>query len=186
MQTIQLHQDASDAGGFIEAVAAIIRGAAIHYRPQDVYVIKIGNWFGRRWLGFSHKLFGIAGVQDRQDFVMPPFVPARVTSEAKFARTASGEYTVAKADRPVHIWQAGTMNGYRRVRTEFPGAVFFWWTGRSETNGKGALMCYYPESDGHQGWYVGFANNEGWRISETAAVSPEIIRTFQSADVSAD
>ena len=137
-------------------------------------------------LGFSHKLLGMAGVHRLKDFVLPGFVPARVVSETRFERNASGDYAEADMGRRLHIEQMGSMNQYRCLRKEFPDAAFFWWAGRSEQNQKGALMCYYPQPDGHQGWYVGFSKKGTWHVSESVVISPKAFRVFQDAGVTTD
>ncbi len=176
---IQLTADDSDASGYIEEVQAAIRGATAVHGTSEVYVIKINNWFGPRWLGFSHKHAGLAGVHLQESFVVPGFVPARVLSETALLRDASGDYTEAELRQPIHIDQMGSMNRYRQVATTFPDGILFWWTGCSKKNQKGALMCYHPKMDGHEGWYVGFSSNGSWHVSETAGISLESFRAIQ-------
>lgn len=183
---ITLQTDETDATEFVDHVAAVIRGAAFHYACRDLYIIKINNWFGRRWLGFSHKFLGGAGVHSRRDFVIPPFTPARVVSTSLFRQSAgSDEYLPAEIERPIHIDQMASMNWSRRVRKELPGAVLFWWSAGSRLNRKGSLMCYYPGSDGYEGWYAGFAETETWRISETAGITPELLQGFRPVETRA-
>lgn len=176
---IQLEADDSDAPGYIEEAQTAIRGAAGDYRTREVYIVKINNWFGPRWLGFSHKILGVAGVHLVEDFVVPGFVPARVLSETAFVQDASGNYTEAELKQPIHVDQMGSMNRCRRVATTFPDATLFWWTACTKKNRKGALMCYHPKANGDEGWYVGFSSNGSWRVSETVGISRESFRAIR-------
>src|SRR5690242_3368463 len=63
---------ATDACAFVDRVDRLLVGLACVARPTAIHVVKIDNWFGPKWLGFSHKVSGAFGVASA-DLVVPPF-----------------------------------------------------------------------------------------------------------------
>ncbi len=59
---VKLFKQESDDNKFIETIETIIYGALKHYSANIFFLIKIDNWFGKRWCGFSHKVMGAFGV----------------------------------------------------------------------------------------------------------------------------
>lgn len=177
---IELLWDQNDDIDFVNQIHSTIVGAAARYQAPEVYVIKIDNWFGSNWLGFTCKLIGAVGYHKQQDFVVPGFIPSRVRSESKFQMDDSGEYQSVQTQRPVHIYQQGTRNELRLLRKEFPEAVFFWWSGQSKKNKRGSLMCYYPEDDGYQGWYIGLARNDSWYLTENHHITKDLYHQLRN------
>jgi hypothetical protein len=49
-------------------------GAEEAINTKQTYVVKIDNWFGKRWLGFSGKALGALGVRKKK-LTLPPFHP---------------------------------------------------------------------------------------------------------------
>ena len=58
--------DDNDDIGFVHQVRPIVAGVLRVVEPVEVYLVKVDNWFGENWLGFSNKLVGAVGVQYRQ------------------------------------------------------------------------------------------------------------------------
>ena len=49
---------ATDDPGFLDWVEATVVGVEEAIDTKQTYVVKIDNWFGQRWLGFSGKALG--------------------------------------------------------------------------------------------------------------------------------
>jgi hypothetical protein len=130
---MKLHINKSDdpqfAGHVVQIVNAVLQAEA----PNEVRIIKLDNWFGPKWLMFSHKVMGAFGVSSR-DLVVPPFVPNRIISELAFIRHNSAIFVSCKPQQAVHITQASEANAARKISQLFPHAAMFWWSGNSETN----------------------------------------------------
>jgi hypothetical protein len=94
---IALGQD--DSPDFIDIVEGLVNGLLIGDAPPSLMLIKIDNWFGSKWLGFSGKILGALGVSMGK-LTIPPFVPNHVLSERK---VIGPPYSEAKHDSPIHI-----------------------------------------------------------------------------------
>jgi len=171
---IDLQLSVTDDPAFADRIAALINGASLADGIRSVYVIKIDNWFGRRWLAFSHKIMGIAGCRTTgPNLTLPPFKPSRVESERLFERRDGSHWHQVTAPAQVHLNQPGTKNQWRHVRELFPETAFFWWSGGSRVNGRGSLMAYLPGACAHSGWYAEGCREHGWRESDRLLISAQ-------------
>jgi len=55
-----------DDAEYLDWVETAIVGVEEAVKSNETYVVKIDNWFGQRWLGFSGKLLGKAGVRKKK------------------------------------------------------------------------------------------------------------------------
>jgi len=171
---IHLQLSITDDPAFADRVTALINGAAVAEGIRSVSVVKIDNWFGRRWLKFSHKIMGVVGCRGYgPNLTLPPFKPSRVVSERCFERRDGSDWYQVADPAPVHLDQPGTKNQWRRVRELFPDTAFFWWSGGSRTNGRGSLMAYLPGACAHSGWYVESCRDHGWRESDRLLITAQ-------------
>jgi hypothetical protein len=116
-----LKSTVSDDLQFVEWVDSIIHAVIHRTQPAQIYVVKIDNWFGRRWLRFSGKASGALGVREAE-LTMPPFIPSRVVSEHRFLLRGSN----VKSLRRLHIHQKSGHNLTRRIEraVRFPRHYF--------------------------------------------------------------
>jgi hypothetical protein len=166
-----------DSAEFIGKARAIAIGVAQEYEPARLYVIRIDNWFGPKWMHFAGKFTAgkhfYAGTHKARLHV-PPFVPHRVVAERVFAGPYFEE-TVAAA--PLHIEIPSKIALQRRISDIDKDAAFVWFSGESEAQKRGAVMVYlpvafdpavpHPGKLGYRGklwssgaFYMGFSNNE--------------------------
>jgi len=88
----------NDAPQFISAVEQVANGILRRHLPKTFFLIKIDNWFGSKWLGFSGKTMGAIGVwnkpyeRDPKGLRIPPFV----ISQRRFAAPDYGEIDSGK------------------------------------------------------------------------------------------
>jgi len=165
--TISLAPD--DAPAFIEEVRTLVAGLLRTYAPPSLLVVKIDNFFGRRWLRFSGKLLGAVGMW-KKDLTVPPFVPNRVVSQKAFVGPNYDEASFAK---PIHI-KAESKDALRRyVADVAPGALIVWYSGNSSGSGQGALMAYVPTADDYWPIYVRWENRDLWRVVEALEITAQ-------------
>jgi hypothetical protein len=176
---VDLEPTDSDSVEFTSEVAQLITSVVSATSPAVFYVVKVDNWFGPKWLAFSHKVMGAFGVASR-DLVVPPFVPNRIVSEVIFTLANSGEYEKSDASKPIHVEQVSSANAGRKLSILLPNAALFWWSGQSATNGRGSLMAYLPTPDGHVPWYIELAGQETWGPSVTKGISSSELQSYQS------
>jgi hypothetical protein len=160
----QIQLEPTDAPEFVEAVRKYVTHALTTTKIESAFVVKIDNWFGPKWLKFSHKVAGTLGVAS-SDLVVPPFVPNRVVSEEYLLCTDEGSFLRADSPRPLHVKQPSGQNARRRISRLFPDTALFWWSGASQRNGRGCLKAYLPDGEGHVPWYVELSRDRGWTTS---------------------
>lgn len=179
---IKLPVERDDDELFVSAAEAVINGVVQTHRVRDVIAVKVDNWFGSKWLGFSHKTLGAAAVHRREDLPVPPFVPSRVESERRFTRDSdAAPFAETALDQSVHLQQRSPENISRRLSRVFPQTALFWWSGRSASNARGSLMCYLPAQGGHTGWFAGYRREGGWNESDSVFVTESELVRFAGA-----
>jgi hypothetical protein len=159
-----------DSNDFVKQVELVVHGVLYRYTPETLVLIKIDNWFGSSWLGFSGKVLGALGVwhksynQPADNIRIPPFVPNRVVSQRRFAAPA---YEEVDAGKRLHIHIASTDALARKARTLLPNTALMWYSGNSSATGRGAVMVYAPVGASYWPWYVSLEKGMPWRVTET-------------------
>jgi hypothetical protein len=173
---LKVQTEETDAAPFTGLLEHFMTELVSHLRPPEVYGIKVDNWFGPKWAGFSHKVLGAFGVASR-DLVLPPFVPNRILSEIALKPDSSGE--LAEVPCPaLHVDQPSTANASRKLAILFPEALLCWWSGNSAVHRRGSIMVYLPTPDGHTPWFIGFTETERWSPSLLRGVSASEVRAY--------
>jgi hypothetical protein len=188
-----------DSAEFIEKARAIAVGVAQEYEPARLYVIRIDNWFGPKWMHFAGKFtvgtslrgFHTAAIGVHKTCLhVPPFVPHRVVAERVFVGP-DFEETVAAA--PLHIEIPSKIALQRRIADIDKEAAFVWFSGESETKKRGSVMVYLPVASdspspkrkdlGNSGaFYMGFSNNEiSWEPAMLRGVSRGEVAHFEES-----
>ena len=175
-----LETDQSDDMEFAKTIEKAISGTVSIIQPDLVFVVKIDNWFGDRWLGFSHVVMGAFGVAFG-NLSIPPFVPERVASQKCYVRNNKEKYSRELLSQPLHIKQTSEANTIKRrkVRYTYPSAAFFWWGGNSKLNGRGCLMSYLPSTEGHSPWYVGYALEDQWAVKKVRGITHSMYEAYE-------
>jgi hypothetical protein len=173
--------DADDDPDFGHAMQRAVLGALRVAKPPEVYLVKVDNWFGPKWLAFSHKALGALGIAS-SDLRIPPFVPGRVVHERYFVRADEhGDYVSADAPLTLHIRQTSSANAARRVSSLCPHAALFWWSGSTRSTGRGALMAYIPAPSGHVHWYAELTRMTQWRSGTMRGITKAALASYQAA-----
>ncbi|MCP4492635.1 MAG: hypothetical protein GY820_35805 [Gammaproteobacteria bacterium] len=177
-----IDENENDDQEFLEIVQEVISGTIEKSHPDFSLVLKMDNWFGEKWLGFSHVVMGAFGVA-YGNLSIPPFVPERVISQSSFIHKAADDISVEALNNPLHIHQTseGNKRGCRKIDRAYPSGAFFWWSGNTKKNGRGCLMSYLPSENGHHPWYVGFAKSPTWSIKEVKGISRTMLELYRNA-----
>ena len=158
-----------DATEFVEQIGCAVNGLLSRYLPATLVVVKIDNWFGKRWLGFCGKFLGVAGVTLKthstppKHIRIPPFVPERVVSQHRFTAPS---YDEIEPGELVHRQMPSRDALRREAAFAAPGTALVWYSGNSEANGRGSLMVYLPIDSSYWAWYVGLKLGTPWGVSE--------------------
>ncbi|MGD0799946.1 MAG: hypothetical protein ABR906_01385 [Terracidiphilus sp.] len=194
-----------DSTEFIEKARAIAIGVAQEYEPARLYVIRIDNWFGPKWMHFAGKFTvgklphsgptAAIGVHKARLHV-PPFVPHRVVAERAFA---GPDFQETIAAPPLHIEIPSKVALTRRIADIDKEAAFVWFSGESEAQKRGSVMVYLPDAFdptaprrgklGHRGklgqsgaFYIGFSQHEiSWEPAMLRGVSRGEVAHFKES-----
>jgi hypothetical protein len=173
---IKLEREESDATQFLGSVESIINKFVLSELPSHLYVIKIKNWFGQRWLTFSGKVMGVMGVWKSQ-LTLPPFTPSRVLSEHYYS-LSSGVYTLVPNAKKLHVKQSTSQNLVRRAALVVPGSILIWYSSNSELQGRGAIMVYSLAGMEPWPWYIEFKRSDKWSVVRFRNVSLQELTAF--------
>jgi len=173
LELMQISPMDDDAADFITAVEQVVAGCLREYSPASLVLIKIDNWFGPRWLGFSGKIMGAVGVRWRQ-LTIPPFVPHRVISQRRFERLSCEE---VETGEPLHVRQTSAEAMERNVSELVPDTALVWYSGNSGSAGRGSVMVYPPRvypsgADTKKIWYAEWQLNKVWHLSLAKGIKP--------------
>jgi len=185
-----------DSAEFMKKVQALVVGVARDYEPARLYIIRIDNWFGPKWMHFAGKFSAGKGAYlgvHKRILHVPPFVPHRVVAERVFAGPNYDE-TVARP--PLHIECASMLALTRRITDVDKEGAFIWFSSGSETQKRGSIMVYLPVAStpatSHRrerrrsgSFYTGLSQCEtGWEPAMLRGISRgevEHLEEFESA-----
>jgi hypothetical protein len=178
-----------DSAEFIRKARAIGIGVALDYVPVRLYVVRIDNWFGPKWMHFAGKFtvgkrlrgFPTAAIGVHKTRLhVPPFVPSRVVGQRVFV---GPDYEETIAAVPLHIECSSKQALSRRIADVDNDAAFLWFSGQSEAQKRGSVMVYLPDAFdataprrgklGRSGaFYVGFSQRSaGWEPAMLRGIS---------------
>lgn len=133
-----------DSAEFIGKARALAIGVAQDYEPARLYVIRIDNWFGPKWMHFAGKFTAGKGAAigvHKARLHVPPFVPSRVVGQRVFVGL---DYEETVLMPPLHIECPSKLALRRRIADIDKEAAFVWFSGESEAQKRGSVMVYLP------------------------------------------
>lgn len=178
---LEIKQRDGDDADYIDRVRELITGALKASRVEEVYVIRIDNWFDRKWLRFS----GIRAVEYKgvlaetvieecrqRQLTLPPFTPNRVEECVRYcwngfsARFEWGHRTLVP-----HVWQPSTRNIQKPITDVGSSIGFVWITSNTQSNGRGSLMVYIAKDGETSAWYASLAREKQWTRPTVSGIS---------------
>ncbi len=157
---IPLFGDETDDAMFLEAVGDTLNGMLLETKVAGVSVVKIRDWFGPKWLGFSGKKLGAVAVH-KLPLTLPPFHPNRVLSQRFYAFNADSlAYEKVWPPFRLHIQQPSEQNTDRRFNNFIASGALVWVSSDSARTGNGALMIYATRHQQILCGYLGLARLE--------------------------
>ena len=157
-----------DDPSFLKEIFPVIKGALKCYEPDQVYLIKIDNWFDSKWAWFGGKVLGALGIHTFAKLVIPPFVPNRVKRQTYLVKSAKAPHQFDEQEaEPLHIEQASSNNFGRALKQNYSSAVFIWYSGNTLENRRGSLMVYWVKDGMAFGWHAALKEKEKWMLGKT-------------------
>ncbi len=158
-----LHRDETDDPEFLELMTGKINTVVHRFRPKQLHVVAVDNWFGERWLGFTGKMMGAFGVSRRGNLTLPPFVPSRVRSETDLERE-NGVYRRRSEAPSLHREQPSSDNFRRRISRLGASVALVWYSGASSKTRRAAAMVYLNLDEEQLAWYGSYVYDRVWRL----------------------
>ncbi|MGD1025651.1 MAG: hypothetical protein ABR880_22960 [Candidatus Sulfotelmatobacter sp.] len=167
---MRITPDTDDAPDFVRQVEQVVNGVSRRHAPEALALIKIDNFFGSKWLGFSGRALGAISLWANPSYhpaaivKIPPFVPNRVVSQRRFSAPS---YEEIHCGDPIHKRMPSRVALKRTVAIAAPKSALVWYSGEFKVNGRGAVMAYVPAGDSYWLWYAAFETGESWNVAET-------------------
>jgi len=175
----RLNEDDPD---FLDQVQWIIIGCIGQYRPAEVYVIRIRDFFDYKWCYFSGKTLGALGVSKFCDLTLPSFVPNRVISQDHYHRVGTNLGVYEASDAPsLHIHQRSEANFKRFIRRTTNDGTAIWFSSGSRATGRGSIMVYNVTPDIKFGWHVTFLKKASWQIGKVTFTSRTLVEALRDS-----
>lgn len=173
--------DKNDDSTFLIQLSKVIAGISKSYKPEEIYLTKIDNWFGEKWFGFAGKSMGVLGLWsdiEKSKLIVPPFNPSRVVSEERFSHDKkTGEFLSKPIEIKIHKKQQSWKNLKRFIDQISSSAIFVWYSGNTFKNSMASLLVYVISANGlEDGWYVSFEKNGiEWKIKDTLGITSRLL-----------
>jgi len=171
---ITLERLDNDDTGFVDRAQWIVNGCLKQYKPAEVYIIRIRDWFDYKWCYFSGKMIGAVSLHKFVDLTLPPFVPNRVVSQDHYDQIAEGAYQASGAP-PLHIRQPSEANFKRFIRRTTNDGTAIWVSTGSKATGRGSAMVYNVSPDMKFGWHATFLKKADWQIEKVTFTSKPVV-----------
>jgi hypothetical protein len=180
---ITLRTDHNDDPDFLTQVRSILVGCLHEYAPDEVYIIRIRDWFDYSWCYFSGKRLGAIGFSDFRNLTLPPFVPKRVLSQDHYAcATTDGNAYASSPAPPLHIHQASESNLRRHIRRVMSDGMMMWFSSGSMATGRGSIMVYSVFSQTLKfGWHATLLKKAEWQIDKTTFTSRTLVEGLRAS-----
>ncbi len=172
---VKLTTKENDDPLFIELVSRILNGAIRCYKPTEIYIVQIDNWFDHRWRAFSGKSVGAVGVWNSV-LTVPPFEPNRVVNQLYYrAEKSNPDVYLLQPSQPLHLhqWSGSNLQRFPKQITE--SGLFAWYNSGTKNNGVGSLMAYDLGKDVESSWYISFSKDREWKINKVQNISKQEI-----------
>jgi hypothetical protein len=180
--TPETFPEPDDDPAFLNCVDRVIAALIKRHAPEELYLVRIANWFDYKWLRFS----GIGRVPfnglsihtaldefKQEQLTFPPFTPNRVVTQHYFGRGRGGQFYEQPPIRLVHRTTRGhsARNLHRRVADFSRSAVFVWFSSNSAANRQGSVMAYSAVEANVTAWYAAFLLDRTWRLGRVKGIS---------------
>jgi hypothetical protein len=197
IMNFEIFTNPTDDPHFVELLKHLISRLVSETFPEQIFVMKIDNWFDHKWLNFS----GIGRVGFFEDFrlekdtaldefrqdkvTFPPFTPNRVIGEYYFAHDQTGRYPPSLAAPLVHQRKLApsSENLHKRVTDFADSALFIWVSSNTKSNCRGSIMVYEVKDSNVRTWYMGLVKQNNWSVSRTKGINLDRAVSLIQTDV---
>lgn len=165
--------DVDDDPDFLELVRLLLSGLVQVEAPRAVALVKVGRRFSKRWRGFN----GRWRRASREVLCIPPFTPAQVVSEQRFASAEAGpgHYRPEPHAPRIHRDERSAEDCPRLISREYPHSAWLWYSGGTINEDRASIMVYLDGRGGQTSWHLEFEhaveqNSKQWRLSKQVGI----------------
>jgi hypothetical protein len=170
----------TDSSDLIVLINQIISSMVFQYKINDLYYVRIKNWFNHKWLNFSGIgtvpfesggmfEFDMVSKEKWQDEItVPPFNPNRILSETYVIRDRSENNSLEKFS--LHKKTNSQNNLQNRIFNYSQNGIFVWYSSNSEINKRGSLMVYRVQGKTIETFYASLVQDHKWRIIQSKGI----------------
>lgn len=192
----------TDDPALIGIFNSLLDGLLTFSNPEELYLVRIDNWFDHKWLKFSGYGTAKSGIPylglkgsffDRFTFesvkeefhndklTLPPFTPNRIVSQRCYTRNGSN-YTEAPL-RPPHRFtkRSSKLNLQQRIEDAYSSACLVWYSTNTIVNDRASLMAYSVKGREIESWYSSFQRKNVWKLHSTKGTSKEKLEAYMTA-----
>jgi hypothetical protein len=144
MNTLILCSETDDPNFISEANRALSEKIA-EFKPIELFVTYINNWFDLKWLKFSGTIMHEIAIWEWQDVTVPPFNPNRVIYSKKFTKFKDAYHIITGKSEMLHITQESSANRKRKITDFSSDGLFIWYSSNTKLNDQGSILVYYAK-----------------------------------------
>jgi len=167
-KTKMITEKENDNPNFILNCEKIIHNRIELWKPTEIFVTRIDNWFDQKWMEFSGTIMHEISVW-KGETTIPPFHPNRIESSEFYQKTAE-KYVEKQNPKTLHIYQESKDNLKRRISEFTNDGLFVWYSGNSKANGIGTLMCYLVRESQCLPFFISLSEKKKWNVSQTKGI----------------
>ena len=175
-----LTQYPNDHPQFISNIEIFIQASLDKWKPTDLYLTRIDNWFDDKWIKFSGTYIHELSIWQHEEVTVPPFHPNRVI-DCSYFRLEKGSYKAREIARPLHIYQASTDNLNRKIADFTENGLFIWYCGNSRINKRGVLMGYLLKDQECYTFYISLTADKNWNVHKSIGIPSREVQNILDA-----
>ena len=189
---VSIPSELTDDNDFIDLLNSLLRGLLVQQTPEQLWVVKIDNWFDHKWLRYSgngsvaskfpaswsssfmDRFASVKAEFWQGKLTFPPFAPDRVVGQWSFLYSDQG-YVEAPLPKLPHgeSRRRSHANLHKRAEDFVTSASFVWYSGNTLKNGRGSVMVYNIGPPQPVCWFAAFARDSEWTLKRTKGVDKE-------------
>jgi len=183
---IEFHKSELDDKCFLTKIESLTNELVKDLVPEEVFVIKVDNWFDKKWLNFTGKVLGALGTWNYDSEArIPPFSTNRIIKTTHYKVDKLGNYFQTNQKKEIHQKQSAEKNSNNRIVNISDSAIFIWFSSNTLKNEHGSLMVYSIQNNDCQSFYVGLKQLNNWKITSCLGINKKVIEFYLSRNETA-
>ncbi len=159
---------------FLDNLEKIIYDCVLKWKPQDIFITRVDNWFDGKWLKFSGTIMHELAISKLVEVTIPPFHPNRIESCDKYF-FQDETYLRTDINEPLHILQISKDNLKRKIVKFSKSGLFVWFSSKSKINDNGSLMIYSVCNNECFAFYASLTLERNWKANKSVGLTKKAI-----------